>query len=61
MVQLVSYGLTGLAAMLVITFACAHHDETRPQAKSSYDQINNARVIDSPTIPEKNFAVPDSW
>jgi hypothetical protein len=59
MVQLVSYGLTALAAMLVIAFCFAHRDELpQTQGKSSDDQINNAHAIDSPTIPPKARSLP---
>jgi hypothetical protein len=44
MVQLMSYVLTGLTAMLVIASCCAYGDELPPtQQKSSYDMIDKAR------------------
>jgi hypothetical protein len=47
--ELMSYGLIGLTAMLVIAFCFAHGDELpRTRAKSSYDRINNAHRNDSP-------------
>ena len=46
-----SYGLTGLTAMLVITFCFAHGDELpRTREKSSYGPINNAHVNNSPMV-----------
>jgi hypothetical protein len=50
-VELTSYGLTGLAAMLVIAFCFAYGHELPPtREKSSHDPINNAHMNDSPTI-----------
>ena len=51
MVELMSYGLTGLTAMLVIAFCFAYGDELpRTREKSSYDPINHAPRNDSPMI-----------
>jgi hypothetical protein len=51
MVQLMSYGLTGLTAMLVMATCCACGDELPPtQQQSSYDMIDKAHVNDSSTI-----------
>ena len=51
MVELASYGLTGLTAMLVMTFCFAYGDELRrTREKSSYGLINNAHVNYSPLI-----------
>ncbi len=51
MVELTSYGLTGLTAMLVVAFCFAYGDELpRTREKSSYDLINNAHRNDSPMI-----------
>jgi hypothetical protein len=50
-VELASYGLTGLTAMLVMTFCFAYGDELRrTREKSSYGLINNAHVNYSPLI-----------
>jgi hypothetical protein len=50
-VELMSYGLIGLTAMLVIAFCFAYGDELlRTREKSSYDRINNAHRNDSPMI-----------
>jgi hypothetical protein len=47
-VELMSYGLTGLTAMLVIAFCFAYGDELpRTREKSSYDPINHAPRNDS--------------
>jgi hypothetical protein len=44
MVQITSYGLTGLAAMLVIVFCCAYGDELPPtQEKPLYD-LSDSRL-----------------
>jgi hypothetical protein len=49
MVELTSYGLTGLTAILVIAFCFAYGDELPPtREKSSYDLINNTHMNDSP-------------
>ena len=51
MVELMSYGLTGLTAMLVAAFYFACGVELpRTRKKSSYDRINNADRNDSPMI-----------
>jgi hypothetical protein len=51
MVELTSYGLTGLTAMLVMAFRFAYGHELPPtREKSSHDLINNAHMNDSPTI-----------
>ena len=50
MVQLMSYGLTGLAAMLVIAFCSAYGADLATKQESSYGLINNAHMDDSPTI-----------
>ena len=43
MVELMSYGLTGLTAMLVIAFCFAYGDElARTRKKSSYDLVHRA-------------------
>jgi hypothetical protein len=50
-VELMSYGLTGLTAMLVTAFYFACGDELpRTRKKSSYDRINNADRNDPPMI-----------
>jgi hypothetical protein len=49
MLELMSYGLTGLTAMLVMAFCFAYGDELpRTREKSSYGLINNAHVNDYP-------------
>jgi hypothetical protein len=54
-VELTSYGLTGLTAMLVIAFCFAHGDGFAPtRGKSSYDLINNMYVNDSRMIETTN-------
>ena len=51
MTKLISFALTGLAAMLVIAFCCACGDEFSPaRENSSFDLVNNARLTDSPMI-----------
>jgi hypothetical protein len=51
MMELTSYGLTGLIAILVIAFCFAHGHELPPtREKSSRDLINNAHMNDSPMI-----------
>jgi hypothetical protein len=51
MPALMSYGLTGLTAMLVIAFCFAYGDELRrTREKSSYRLVNNAHVNDSPLV-----------
>jgi hypothetical protein len=50
-VELTSYGLTGLTAMLVIAFCFAYGDELPgTREKSSDDLVNNAHMNNSPTI-----------
>jgi hypothetical protein len=50
-VELTSYGLTGVTAVLVIAFCFACGDELpRTREKSSYDLLNNADVNDSPLV-----------
>jgi hypothetical protein len=50
MVELTSYGLTGLIAMLVMAFCFACGDELpSTREKSRYD-LNNAHMNDSPMI-----------
>ncbi len=53
MLELTIYGLTGLAAMMVIAFcfACGN-DFLSALEKSSFDLINNARVNDCPMSVE---------
>ena len=51
MVELTSYGLTGLTAMLVMAFCFACGDALpATQEKSSHDPINSAHMNDSPVI-----------
>jgi hypothetical protein len=51
MLELTTYGLMGLAAMLVIAFYFAYGDEFPPaREKSSCDLINNAHSNDSQMI-----------
>ena len=51
MVELTSYGLTGLTAILVMAFCFAYGDELRrTREKSSYGLINNAHVNNSPLV-----------
>jgi hypothetical protein len=51
MVELTSYGLTGLAAILAIAFCLAYGDELAPtREKFSYGLINNPHVNDSPLV-----------
>jgi hypothetical protein len=51
MVELMSYGLTGVTAVLVIAFCLACGDELpRTREKYSYDLLNNADVNDSPQV-----------
>ncbi len=58
MVELASYGLTGLTAMLVIAFCFAYGDELpRTREKSSYDLINNAHVNDSTLVETGHGAI----
>jgi hypothetical protein len=50
-VELTSYGLTGLTAMLVMAFCFAYSNELpRTREKSSYDLINNPHLNDSPLV-----------
>jgi len=50
-VELTSYGLTGVTAVLVISFCFAYGGELpRTREKSSYDLINNAHLNDSPLV-----------
>jgi len=45
--------------MVVIAFCVAHHDELLPtQENSSCEQISNAHVIDSSTIPPEAGSLP---
>jgi hypothetical protein len=51
MLELIMYGLMGLAATLVIAFCFAFVDEFSPvRNKSSLHLINNAHLGGSPTI-----------
>ena len=51
MLELTTYGLMGLAAMLVIAFYFAYGDEfPAAREKSSFDLINNAHSNDSQMI-----------
>jgi hypothetical protein len=51
MVELTSYGLTGLTAILVMEFCFAYGDELRrTREKSWYGLINNAHVNNSPLV-----------
>jgi 2'-5' RNA ligase len=51
MPALMSYGLTGLTAMLVIAFCFAYGDELRrTREKSSYRLVNNAHVTVARTL-----------
>jgi len=51
MVELTSYGLTGLTAMLVIAICFAYADELPPtRENSSHDLINDAYLNDSRII-----------
>jgi hypothetical protein len=51
MMELTSYGVTGLTTILVIAFCFAYGHELPPtREKSSHDLINNAHMNDSPTI-----------
>ena len=51
MVELMSYGLTGLTAMLVMAFCFAYRNELpRTREKSSYNLINNPHLNDSPLV-----------
>jgi hypothetical protein len=51
MVELTSYGLIALTAVLVIAFCFAYGDELPPtREKSSHDLINDTHVIDSRII-----------
>ncbi len=53
MLELRSYGLTGLAAMVVIAVCFAYGDGFPPALeKSSFDLINNARLNDCPMSVE---------
>jgi hypothetical protein len=50
-VELTSYRLTGLTAMLVVAFCCACGDELPPiREKFSHDLISDARLNDSRII-----------
>jgi hypothetical protein len=50
-VELTSYGLKGVTAVLVIAFCFAYGDELpRTREKSSYGLINNADANDSPLV-----------
>jgi hypothetical protein len=50
-VELTSYGLIGVTAVLVIAFCFACGDELlRTREKSSYDLVNNAHMNDSPLV-----------
>jgi hypothetical protein len=58
MVELTSYGLTGLTAMLVMAFCFAYGDELpRTREKSSCGLINNAHVTDSPLVETGHGAI----
>jgi hypothetical protein len=58
MVELASYGLTGLTAMLAIAFCFACGDELpRTSETSSYDLIDNAHVNDSPLAETGHGAI----
>jgi len=51
MLELTCYGLTGLAAVLVIALCLTYIDEFQPaRGKSSFDPINNAHLNDSQMI-----------
>ena len=51
MVELTSYGLTGLTAMLVIAFRLAYSDALpATQEKSSHDLTDDVHMKDSPMI-----------
>lgn len=51
MVELTSYGLTGLSVVLVMAFCFAYRNELpRTREKSSYDLINNPHLNDSPLV-----------
>ena len=50
MLELMSFGLTGLAAAVAIAFCFAYRDElSRAWEKSSFDLIDTAPSNDSPT------------
>jgi hypothetical protein len=50
-VELMSYGLTGLTALMAMAFCFAYDDElTRTREKASYGLINNAHANDSPLV-----------
>jgi hypothetical protein len=58
MVELTSYGLTGLTAMLVMAFCLAYGDELpRTREKSSHDLSNNRQVNDSRLVETGHGAV----
>ena len=51
MVELTSYGLTGLSVVLVMAFCFAHRNELpRTRERSSYDLINNPHLNESPLV-----------
>jgi hypothetical protein len=50
-VELTSYGLTGLSVVLVMAFCFAYRNELpRTRKKSSYNLINNPHLNDSPLV-----------
>jgi hypothetical protein len=65
MLELIIYGLIGLAAMLVIAFCFAYADEFSPlRERSSFDLINNANLNDCQRIETeyRDSRVPgDGW
>jgi hypothetical protein len=50
MLELMSYGLTGLTAMLVISFCFSYKDEVPPTRKKSSHGLMNDASVDSPVI-----------
>jgi hypothetical protein len=50
-VELTSYGLTGLSVVLVMAFCFVHRNELpRTRERSSYDLINNPHLNESPLV-----------
>jgi len=60
MLELTSYGLTGLVAMLVVAFCFAFSDELAPRKEeSSFDPIQNVHLPGS-SVPNETLAAAGS-
>lgn len=57
MLELTSYGLTGVVAILVVAFCVAYSDDLAPaKEKCSFDPVSNAHLPGSP-MPAETGAV----